>query len=171
MADQKVQLEKIITSLEKVDKDLQNMILNMSKSLSDIEIIQTFNQGCIDLFTNIAAVVKKIGMEKEIKFGGYKLLLENAMKINAKLPVDNFTLVVLEFADHIYSGDETFFMDRSYGKAKVEVGNEFTFIRSEPFKHLWKDLDSKDKEMIKEKFILVTTYAHAYFFKTVLSNR
>lgn len=172
MAAQQKQLQKVVNALEQVNMETQQTILQMARGMSDMEIIQLFNQESLDLFTVITDTVKSLGKENEIKFGGYKLLLENAMKLNVKLPVDNFTLVVLEFAPFIYMDDEDFFMRKTYGNgsAKLEVGNEFAFITSEPYKEMWKLLDKNIKQKIKNKFLSVTIYAHVYFFKTVLNN-
>lgn len=87
-----------------------------------------------------------------------------------KLPLDKFTLIILEFANEIYSEEENCFMDMTIPDAKLEVGNEFGLIRSEIFKSLWKILDKNHKQIIKEKIILLTTYAHTYFYKTVMAN-
>ncbi len=54
--------------------------------------------------------------------------------------------------------------------AQLEVGNEFGFIRSQMFKDLWKILGDKDKESIRSIIIMITTYAHAYLYKTILKT-
>lgn len=170
MAEEQKQLQKVINALEKVNNEIQQMIMQMANIMNDMEIIQSFNQESLDLFSMITEITKEIGKESEVKFGGYKLLLENAMKLNIRLPVDNFTLVVLEYAPYIYNQDEEFFLRKSYNNAKVEVGNEFAFIKSDSFKEMWKNLSPDSKEDIKKKFLNVTIFAHVYFIKTVFNN-
>ncbi len=45
-----------------------------------------------------------------------------------KVPVDNFTWFVLEYASEIYKEDEDFFLNKSYNPAKVEVGNDLHLL-------------------------------------------
>jgi hypothetical protein len=54
---------------------------------------------------------------------------------------------------------------------KLESGNEFNLVRSEMWKNIWKILNKHDKEEIKKKFILLTVYAHCFFYKTILSKQ
>lgn len=169
--EQTEKLEKVLRSLSKVNPDTHKMVLGLAEQLTELQIIQAFNQFSLDLFQTITAMVNEMGWEREIKFTGYSLLLENALKINVKLPIDNFTWFVLEYAPKIYSQEEDFFMNKHYNAAKVGVGHEFSFVTSEPFKAKWKLLNKEQKETIKDKFIMVTIYAHVYFFKVILINK
>ncbi len=81
---QEEKLQKVVTALETVNPETQKMIFEMARSMGELEIIQTFNQHTLDLFTLITNTVQIMGKEKDVKFGGYKLLLENALKINVK---------------------------------------------------------------------------------------
>jgi len=164
------QLQNVIADLEKINEDTRNLFVSLAKGLSEVEIIHSFNQHSLDLFNLGIDIAKKYGKETTMKFNGYKLLLENATKLNIKLPIENFTLVVLSHASQIYSENEDYFINKSYNMKKIEVGNEFTFIQSDEFKYLWSILDQKDKRDFKDKLIMVTTYAYAYFFKTILQK-
>ena len=171
MADYNRQkLEKVINALEKVNDETKTLILNMAKSMKEMVIIQSFNQSSLDLFTEILKITTRLGKEGEYKVGGYKAIFDNAIKINVKMPVDKFTLVILEFAPEIYSENENFILNMPIPDTQVGVANEFSMIRSEKFKNLWKTLGSNEKEILKEKIILLTTYAHAYFYQTVLKQ-
>lgn len=163
-------LVKVVNALEKVNKDTNSMIISMAKSMSEIEIIRLFNQETQDLFHLLLSITKRLQKEDKYKVAGYKLLFDNAIKMNSKLPLDKFTLIILEFAPEIYAEDDNCFLNMSIPDSEVSVGNEFGVIRSEMFKNLWKELDGNDKKKIADNVIMLTTYAHAHFYKTVLLN-
>lgn len=160
----------IINALDRVNPDTKQMIWNISRSISELEIIHAFNQITLDFCSIIIAITKKRGEDHKYKIAGYKVLFDNAIKMNVKMPIDQFTMVILRFAPEIYSENEDCFLNMSIPDKKLEVGNDFSFIRSEMFKSLWKVLDVADKSSVKEKLILLTTYAHAYLYKTVLAK-
>lgn len=164
-------LNNVIASLDKVLPETKQMIFDMANSMSELEIIQSFNQQAFDLFTLISNIVKRMKIENEYKVEGYKTIFDSAVKINTKLPVDKFTLIILEFASEIYAENEDCFLNMSIPDAKVNVGNEFSLIRSELFKKLWKILDKKDKLVVKDNVILLTTFAHVYLYKSLLKNK
>ena len=167
---EKIQLESVVQSLDRVPLETKQMIFNMSKGMSELEIIRSFNQQALDMFNLVISITKKVGKEREYQFSGYKALFDNAVKINNKLPVDKFTLIILEFAAEIYAEEEDCFLNMSIPDKEVNVGNEFGLIRSESFKILWKILNRPDKNLLKENIILLTTFAHAYLYKTILKN-
>ena len=172
MADYNQQkLEKVINALEKINSETKTLILNMAKNMKEMVIIQSFNQSALDLFTEILKITTRLGKEGDYKVGGYKAIFDNAIKINVKMPVDKFTLVILEFAPEIYSENENFILNMPIPDTQVGVANEFSMIRSEKFKSLWKTLESKDKNVLKETIILLTTYAHVYFYQTILKQQ
>lgn len=164
------QLDIVVKALEKVNNETNKMILQMCNGMNESEVIQSFNQQALDLFSKLLTITKRTGKESEYKVGGYKALFDNAIKINARLPLDKFTLVILEFAPDIYQENEDCFLNMSIPDANVKLGNEFSIIRSEMFKSLWKDLSKSDKAAVGEIIILMTTYAHIYFYKTLLLN-
>lgn len=165
-------LNKVINSLEKVPSATKELVLEkMALSMSELEIIQSFNQQAHDLFSLLISITKKLNKEKEYNVSGYKLLFDNTLKFNAKLPIDKFTLLILEFAAEIYAEDENCFLDMAIPDTKVGVNNEFSLIRSEMFKKLWKILENNDKNSLKENIIPLTMYAHAYLYKTLLSKK
>lgn len=165
------QLLNVVESLDKVSGETKQMIYDMANSMNELEIIHSFNQQAHDLFTMMYNITKKIGQEKKYNVVGYKTIFENALKINAKLPIDKFTLLILEFASDIYEENEDCFLNMSLEDTKINVGNEFSIIRSEMFKNLWAVLDQANKNLLKEKIILLTTYAHAYLYKIILGQK
>lgn len=171
MAHEQKRIDKVVASLERVKQQTKQMVFNMSQSLTEFEIIQSFNQQTFDLFNTLYNISKKMNMEKECKIAGYKVLFENALKINVKMPIDKYTLTILEFAAEIYNEDEDCFLKMTIPDANVTVGNEFSIIRSDMFKRMWKDLDSNDKNSIKETIIPLTTYAHAYLYKVLIKTK
>lgn len=175
MADDKkraeqLQLENVVKSLDRVPTETKQMIFDMSQGMKEMEIIQSFNQQALDMFTAVINVTKKLGKDKEYNFLGYKNLFDNAVQMNKKLPVDKFTLIILEFAAEIYAEQEDCFLTMSIPDKEVNVGNEFGMIRSETFKILWTTLNNTDKNILKEHIILLTTFAHAYLYKTIIKN-
>lgn len=171
MTDQNKRLDNVINALDKVGIETKQMIFNMSNNMSEIEIIRSFNQSALDLFNLLMEITTRMKKENEYKVGGYKVLFDNAIKYNIKMPIDQFTLVILEFAADIYAENEDCFLNMTIPDTKLEVGNEFNLIRSEMFKTLWKNLNKNDKNDVKEKIILLTTYAHIYLYKTLLKNK
>ena len=164
------QLERVVQSLEKVPEETKQMVLKMALAMSEREIIQSFNQQAHDLFSLVITITKKFNKEREYNVSGYKVLFENALKMNAKLPLDKFTLLILEFASEIYAENENCFLEMSIPDKKVNVGNEFGLIRSEMFKKLWVIVGQTDKNNLKENIIVLTTYAHAHLYKTLLAS-
>jgi hypothetical protein len=165
------QIEAVINALERVNPATKEMIFAMAKQMSEVEIIRSFNQQALDMFTLVSIFIKQMGKEKEgQKIAGYKHLFDNAIKINAKLPIDKFTLIILEFAPEIYEEKEDCFLNMSIPDKDVRVGNEFSIIRSEMFKQLWRSSNDDHKEQIKNKVIPLTTYAHVYLYKTVMQQ-
>lgn len=165
------QLNRVISSLDRVKPDVKQMIYDMSNSMSEVDIIQLFNQESLDMFALCIYISQKMGKENEIKIGGYKNLFDHAVSFNKKLPLDQFTLSILEFAADIYDENEKAFLGKEYKDVELKVGNEYSFIRSDVFKKLWMILSEKDKSDIKEKLISVTTYAHAYLYKVLLQKK
>lgn len=164
-------LENVVKSLDRVNQATKQAIFDLSCSMSEMEIVQRFNQQAHDLYTMMNKIIKKMEQVNEYKISGYKAIFDNAIKINAKLPIDKFTLLILEFAAEIYSEDEDCFLKMSIPDKKVSSGNEFAIIRSEKFKELWKVMCKHDQKLMTDNVILLTTYAHAYLYKTLLKNK
>ncbi len=164
-------IDNVIESLERVSQETKEMIFEMAKGMTEMEIIHSFNQKALDLFTLLITITTRMGKENEYKVGGYKKLFDSAIKINTKLPIDKFTLIILEFAAEIYAGKENCFLEMSIPDTNVNVGNEFSIIRSEMFKKLWVVLDDNDKNILKDNIILLTTFAHVHLYKTLLSKK
>lgn len=164
-------LQKVVNNLQKIPIETRQMVFNMSCGMSEQEIIQSFNQQSYDLFNVVALVVKKLGKENEFKVSGYRAIFDNAIKINNRLPIDKFTLMILEYAAEIYAEEENIILNMKIPDKDVSAGNEFGIIRSEMFKSIWRLLSEDDKTKIKEILIPLTTYAHAYLYKTVLKNQ
>lgn len=168
--DNKEQLDRVIESLNRVNSETKQIVFKMAQGMNEIEIVRSFNQKSCDLFTILINLTKKYRRENDYNVSGYKVLFENAIKIRANLPVDKFTLMILEYAPEIYERDENCFLKMTIPDKKVTLNNEFGVIRSEKFKDLWKVLVQEDKENIADEVTLLTTFAHAYLYKTLLKN-
>lgn len=160
---------KVAESLKKVTPEMNNIIISMSKQIPQSEIIRQFNQLSLDLFDILNDIAIKFDKESDFKIGCYRVILANALKSNIKLPVDKFTLVILEFAPEIYMQNEDCFLSMNIPDKEISAGNAFAMIRSTEFKNMWKILDSLDKENIKKKITTLTMYAHAYLYN-IISN-
>lgn len=171
-------LSKVVKALERVSLDTSNMIAGMAKGMTEAEIINHFNQSAKDFFNTTISVTKRMGIAREYGGEAYLAIFENAIKMNGRMPIDKFTMLILEFAPEIYAEDENCFLDmeipdRNLNEmgAPVTSDNEFSLIRSEKFKKLWKILSPADKETIKADIILLTTYAHTYFIYSLLKRK
>lgn len=166
MDDQALQLKKVFESLEKVSSEINEEVKEMALAMSKNEIVTLFNQHANDLFTALLRITMSKNVENEYNVNGQKNLFEKSLKINKQLPLDKFTFIILEFAADIYDGNEEKFLAMDIPDKKVNVNNEFGMIRSEKFKELWKTLASADKIILRDITTSLTTYAHAFFFKS-----
>lgn len=164
-------LLRVVDSLDQVAQDIKQEIYDMSLKLDKFEIIRLFNQQAFDLFTIMATITSKLNKEKDYKVGGYRILFENALKINLEAPIDKFTLLILEHAAEIYDENEESFLKMTIPDANIKVGNEFSIIRCEKFKELWKLMDNNDKEILKNNVINLTMYAHAFLYKKISGTK
>ena len=143
----------------------------MANNLSDREIINLFNQSAMDFFNLAINITEKMKRAKEFGFVAYKSIFESTLKVNANLPVDKFTVIILEYAADIYDSNEKYFLEMHIPNKELNTGNAFSIIESEEFKKLWLVLNSQDKEIVKEHIISLTSYAHAYFYNLILKPK
>jgi len=167
------QLLNLVTeSLNRVPRKTNVMIYQMCQKLSEMEIIQIFNQQATDLFALLLSITIKLKKESEYKISNYKFMFETAIKGRAVLPLEKFTLNILAYADDIYSESEEKFLKMTVPDTNINIGgNEFGLMRSESFKRLWEEMNKTDKVTIRSGIILLTTYAHAHFFKTSMKYK
>lgn len=161
------QLVKVAASLEKVPMETKQMIYEMSNSMPKAEIVQSFNQAAIDFFTLLIRISDKIGKKDICDVSGYKNLFEHALKINIGLPIDKFTLTILEFAKYIYARDEVGILSMDIADKKVGVDNEFSVIKSKMFKDLWVTLCTDDRNEIIDSLVLLTSFAHTFLYHSL----
>ena len=171
MASERTRMDIIIDALSKIDSDINNGIWEMAQGLTNNEITNLFNQTALDFFNLAIDITRKRNIEREYGFSAYMNLFEAALKMNVTVPVDRFTMLILEFAPDIYGGNEKVFLDMHIPDSKINTGNEFNIIRSDAFKKLWLILNSTEKELVTEKVLSLTTYAHAYFYKLLLNKK
>jgi len=161
-------MNKIINALERVDPSTSQNIMELVENMDISEIIFTFNQTTGDLFDLLIKYNNKYNI---INLEGYYTLFKNALKINNRLPIDQFTMIILEYAPEIYANDYDRFLNMNIPDTKVSVGNQFGIIRTDIFKSFWRQLNDTEKSKIKEKLIILTTMAHVYFYKTALQYK
>lgn len=164
-------LEKIVNALQKVPDEINAEILKMANTMTEAQIITQFNQQSLDFFNCAVDVTKSMNKVKEYGFEAYLQFYHLAIKSDARMPIDQFCMVVLEFAPSIYNEDEDMFLNMNMGDAQLQEqfgNNEFSMIRSDKFKNLWKTLSVEHKNRIKDHLIHCTSSAHAFFYKSVL---
>lgn len=161
-------LYKVINALEKVNIKTKKIIFEMVQNTKETEIVFLFNQNALDLFNILHSFGRQFNIDNESvqEISYYKYLFENAIKINIKLPINNFALSILEYAPEIYSQNEDIFLNMMIPNINVNIGDKNGIIKPETIKSLWKRMSNKDKEIIKDKVILLTMYAHTYLYQT-----
>lgn len=162
-------MERIMTALKRVDVDVNQGILTMINLLTEREIINLFNQSANDFFTTAIDITIQMKIENKFNFSGYKNIFESTLKVNATLPIDKFTIIILEYAPDIYDANEQYFLNMDIPDGEIKTENAFSIIRSSEFKEVWKILSLANKAIIKEKITSLTTYAHAYFYKIIFA--
>lgn len=160
-------LKKIIQSLEKVDSNITNTILGMAEKTSMAQVINDFNYNSLEVLDFLDYIGKKYNHTDTCDMTKHRLLFENAIQINKRLPVDKFSLIVLEHAQDIYDENEEYFMELPMPDVNAKAGKDFSMIKCEAFKKVWTSLDEEDKDLVKEKVISLTTSAHIYFIKNI----
>lgn len=165
------QLARVIAALERVNQMMKQTIFNYSTSMSELDVIQSFNQNALDLFTNMIKVATELNLPNQSKkASGFKVLFDKAIKSNIKLPLEKFCLVILEYAPEIYEDCENYFLEMEIPDADVKVGNDWGMLRSKEFKDTWLILTPNMKERIKNPITLMTIYSHVYFYQTIIRH-
>jgi signal transduction histidine kinase len=162
-------LAEAVEAISRVDPDICSKIFAMSQVKSVVEIVNSFNQAARDLF----AILLEVSRDNRIDYGmnGYKFMFDSAIKMNARLPLDKFTLVILKHAPEIYDEDEKNFLSMTVPDASVSVGGGFELIKSTSFKNLWLSATDEHKATIKRRVITLTYYAQAYLYKTATAPK
>lgn len=163
-------IKDIIDALDRVDEETTDLVISLANRKSDIDIMSEFNQLSVQVLEDLERIGKKYGCEGVCNMKHHRETLEHALKINARLPIDKFSVLILLHAAEVYNEEEKYFMELPMPDVDAKAGNKFTVIKCEPFKDVWKLLDKRDKRMVVDKTILLTTWAHAYFIKNVLSS-
>ena len=116
-SDKSEKMARIADALAKVKPEINQNIWEMARSLSEEEIIQFFNQTALDFFTFAIDGTRKMGKEREYGFAGYMRLFESALGMNKIVPIDQFTVIILEFAPEIYDVKDRIISLTSYAHA------------------------------------------------------
>lgn len=171
--DPKIKL--IIEALQKVDPQINAMIVDSSKRMTINETVKLFNQTIIDFFNLVIDISIEMNKEKECGFGAYKKLFELGVKANVSLPIEKFLRVILLVASDIYSENEEEILGMKIPDLKIDTeheianaGSNFNLLQSDQFKKLWVQLNNFNKEKLKEKIVSLTTYSHIYFYQSIM---
>lgn len=157
------QLILVGQKLSQVPDNAKNMAINLSKNMKKEETINYFNTSAHKLFEKMLMLERKLNVSCDVK--GYNFLFNKAVKINMKLPIDKFTLIILEYAPEIYSEDHDQILAIPVPDINVNVDNEFSIINSQMFKDTWKLLSKSDQDDLFDIITELTVYAHVYFMQ------
>jgi len=136
-----------------------------SKNGEDVLAINFNNYGA-DFLSTMEKLSYKYN--SGIQTATYIRIFNEAKKANILLPIDNGSKTILIFVDKIFNVDVDFFL--SMENKQIDVpdnasNTNFSFLRSEQFRTMWLKLTSEEQSMLKQKLIVMTTYALAYFKK------
>lgn len=169
-AEETAALERVAAALDRVDEDTKRDAYEMAKSMPSIEVMKGFNQSAIDLFSTMDNFCRKLKLGKKYDVSGYRELLTFAIKQNVKIPINKFTLIILEYAPEIYAEEVDKFLGMEIPVTEVKMGNAFSVIKTETFKEMWRLSSKEDKNYVGKIFINMTFYAQVYFYQTIISN-
>jgi hypothetical protein len=160
---------KVIESLKNVDKDINDSAITMAKTINETELVDLFNHHTNDFFNTLHTITNVLNVNKECNLHGYHSMFSSTIRVNKKLPIDHFSASILEFANDIYNENEEFFIGMNVPNKQINSGGEFNIIKTDALKNIWKKTNSGQKDIIKEKIISITLYAHAYVYKIAMN--
>uniref|UniRef100_A0A6C0C9V3 Uncharacterized protein n=1 Tax=viral metagenome TaxID=1070528 RepID=A0A6C0C9V3_9ZZZZ len=158
----------IANSLKRVNDKTTQIVMDIAKQVSRQEVVSLFNQAALDFFQTVLKITQSMGQEREYGIKGYLSLFETAIGINKSMPIDQFTMSILEHAAEIYAEDEDKFLNMDIPDTEIKSGNEFNVIKSGKIKNLWKTGSPENKELVKEKVITLTTWCHVFFIQKIM---
>lgn len=155
---------KIQESLARVPEEYVEIIRSDYMDRSMYELFDIFNTNVNQFFDLAHSIAEKYGVSHEFRFMGYKSLMENTiMKMGKRIPIDQFSTIILEFVNEVYNEDENFFLNYEIEEEKIENNEHISIFEINRIKELYGKIENEDKEMIMEKIKTLTIYAHAYF--------
>jgi hypothetical protein len=161
-------LERVLAALERIPKETLDDVLSMADSMTCEETVQKFNNQAKDTFVLLERIATMCNKYEECNIVGNKKLFDHAVKQNADLAVNKFTLVILEYAPEIYAADHECFLKMSIPESELKVADGFSLVKTTMFKEMWVQLSNDFQSEIIDNMILLTMYAHAYLYKTLL---
>ncbi len=161
-------LERVLAALERVPEEIQQDVLSLANSMTCEETVQKFNNQAKDNFVILEKIATMCNKYKECNIEGNKKLFDHAVKQKADLAVNKFTLVILEYAPEIYAADHECFLKMSIPESELKVADGFSLVKTTMFKEMWVQLPNDFQCEIIDNMILLTMYAHAYLYKTLL---
>lgn len=168
--DKSIILNNVLSALKRVDAKNVAMINQLAKTKSFDEIISQFNQNALDAFNALHRITVHMGCESTCKISAYLNLFKDAISMDSKMPLDRFTLTILEYAPEIYAQNDEVFLNMAVPDVKIGVANEFNVFRSQMFKDLWRNMSAPNRHIIRQRILLLTTYAHTFLCKTLFSQ-
>lgn len=159
-------MNKIINSINKIDERTLQDINDLSDSMTEMEIVKSFNQCAVELYDILLKLANKHRMTKILDIDSYQILFNTSVKINYRLPIQKYVENILQFAYEIYNDKEEEILGMESSDEQINVGDQSGIIQIDIIKKLWKLLNDDDREVLKRSIIGLTTYSHAFFYKT-----
>ena len=124
----------------------------MNQDQEKDKIIDDFNSTALTLAQSIAIVCPNSIIGRNISV--INIALNN--KINKNKFIDIFTTKVLIYKKEIMSGDENYFLNKSYDDTGVETSNIFEF------KDIWTKLNDNNKKTIIQYMQILCLLSERY---------
>jgi hypothetical protein len=127
-----------------------------------IQTIQDFNETLLSLALNFAQVCPKSIIGSNIDIIEKIIKNINKNKKNFTKFIDVFCIKVLKYKNQIDSGDDEFFMNKSYDDDLKDQNESYlNYVLS--IKTVWNQLSRENKEIVKQYMQILCTLAQEYF--------
>ena len=120
------------------------------------QLVKDFTSTSMDLVSNVTKIAPKSTVGKN--YSTIKGILKD--HDNQQKAIEMFVAKVLIYKEQIMKGDDEFFLNKSYNEDLDEY--EMTDSVFE-FKDIWKELNKKNKSMIKKYMQLLCMLGEEYF--------
>ncbi|CAI2358539.1 Hypothetical protein MVR_LOCUS245 [uncultured virus] len=175
MSNDTLDNDTIIRSIESIPDIVKQFIRSKVATYQPnmYDLFDEFNNHVTGLFQLLDQLVIKYNMTSHFKMlANYKQLIKHAINCKRSLVIDKYTLVTLEYAADILDGREDVFLNMTFNDTQGKLdGNEFSIIKCDNFKVLWKQLTEDERTQIHTRMISMTTTSLIFVVKTMQSQQ
>ena len=120
------------------------------------DLVAQFNSYFFDsLLENIARVCPRSSISI------YRDDLRKVIRTKPVVIIDFFITRVLPFKEKIDAGEESFFMEKTYGAE--EGGTKDSMAKAMEFKHIWEQLTQENKDIVIQTMQILCYFALEYY--------